>query len=982
MQCIRSFAALVIFIFVSQTLATVIPSESPYTESLDGSWRFKLEQPGDIPQHPSITSKQMPIILPAHFEPFEKTFYREDSSWHDLKVPGNWEMYGFSPADYGQPDNAIGIYRTWVKVPADWKGRLVKLNFDGVQNGAEIYLNGQPVDVTEPAWGRKNYHEGGWDAFQADLTPAVKFGEKNLLAIRVYKNTKSVNMDTGDFFFLGGIHRDVTLFSVPQVHVDDYIVRTTLMDVGAAEVRVIVKLAGGSPQGGSVVMQLKGEAASVSANVGGQTSVELSQQLENARLWSAEKPNLYDMSLDLKDADGKVIEHIEKKIGVREVTIENGVFLVNNVPVKLAGICRHDVYPTMGTAVDESVWKKDITLMKACNINAIRTSHYPYGTKFYDLCDEMGMYAVDEMAACWVPTDTDELTPRFAQHAREVVGRDKNHPCVIIWAIGNENGKGKNNGVSADIMKQMDPTRPRLVSVHDSMELEGNVEFDDRHYPVPAEIEKLAAMTSRREVYPLILMENPNVWDERNGADYGDLDLWGEVMNRDWKDIWNDRHIPGSFLWEWQDRAIADPGPIHLYDYDPKTGINLAKVKGIVDGFRSPRADYYHVKMVYAPVVVDARASVGEGAVTLNINNRYSFTDLSDLKTTWRLLSGDKEIKTGNANLSLAPLKKENVQLVLPEESLSQADALQISFDAADGRNVATYQVALKKLPQPTLSLDKQNLNDVHFPHLNLVVASFGTGPIGWTAATRYSAHLENISVHSARSGAMSSTVDEAALDGMPLADVRSIDADVVLPTDMHVAPPKGKRRKKGAKANAAPAEATGGNVGHVHVDVMNGKFTYTLAWTGGSLDIQELGWAFAMPSRFDHFSWNRQALWSWYPSTHVGRPAGTAMPDSADQDVTKLTRPDAFDFNSTKYYCNFAKLTDASGNGLGVNFAANDREDCRGGIGADGYSLVVNRYCCPPRDLSGGVVPDLYFMIKANSQVEGAFALGWAGRP
>ena len=310
---------------------------------------------------------------------------------------------GFRRRIMEQPDNAIGIYRTWVKVPADWKGRTVKLNFDGVQNGAEIYLNGQPVDVSEPAWGKNNYHEGGWDAFQADLTPAAKFGEKNLLAIRVYKNTKSVDMDTGDFFFLGGIHRDVTLFSVPATHIEDYIVRTKLLDGGKAEVRVLVKLAGGMPSG-SVAVQLKGESPAMTV-FNGQDAIEVVQTLDQPRLWSAEKPNLYEMALDLRDGNGKVIEHIEKKIGVREVSIKNGVFMVNNVPVKLAGICRHDVYPTMGTAVDESVWKKDITLMKACNINAIRTSHYPYGTKFYDLCDEMGMYVVDEMAACWVASE-------------------------------------------------------------------------------------------------------------------------------------------------------------------------------------------------------------------------------------------------------------------------------------------------------------------------------------------------------------------------------------------------------------------------------------------------------------------------------------------------------------------------------------------------------------------------------------------------
>ncbi|HEY1686186.1 MAG TPA: glycoside hydrolase family 2 TIM barrel-domain containing protein [Tepidisphaeraceae bacterium] len=958
-------------------LATVVPSEDSHVQSLDGTWQFKIEQQGEMAQHASINAKAKPIVLPAHFEPFEQLDYHEDASWKTLKVPGNWEMYGFTPSTYGQPDNAIGIYRQWIKIPASWRGRQVKINFDGVQNGAEIYLNGQPVNVSEPAWGKANYHEGGFDAFQVDLTPAVKFGEKNLLAIRVYKNTKSVEMDTGDFYFLGGIHRKVTMFSVPAAHIEDYIVRTKLLDGGKAEVRVIVKLSDAMPSG-QVTMQLKGESP-VQSVISGQSQIEIAQTLDNPRLWSAEKPNLYEMSLDLKDGDGKTIEQVKKKIGVREIEIKNGVFMVNNVPVKLEGMCRHDVYPTMGSAVDETLWRKDISLMKAANVNAIRTSHYPYGSGFYDLCDEMGMYVADEMAACWVPTNTQELEPMFAQHARETVARDKNHPCVILWAVGNENKIGVNDGVSAKIMHDMDPTRPRLVSTHDSNGLEDNVEFDDRHYPQLAEITKLAGMTERREKFPLILLENPNVWDVRNGADYGNLDLWGEMMKRDWEPIWRDSHIPGSFLWEWQDRAISEQGPYHPYTWDAKVGIDLAKVKGIVDGWRNPRADYYHVKMVYAPIVVDAKASVDGSAVTLNMENRYSFTDVSELKTTWKLLAGDKELKSGKADLTLAPLTKKQVRLDLPSEDLQRADALQIAFDSADGNNVATYQVALKNLPRPQEALQMPEAS-IHFPQLNLVATVLKDDSAGWRSAIRYRAHLENISVQPA-GGVANNNCTEADLYGMALDRVRSVDADVVMPAaDANAALQQNTKPKnaKGKRRRKKPAAlAPSGNVAHVHVDVMGEKFAYTITWSAGDADIQELGWAFEMPRQYDHFSWNRQSLWTWYPATHVGRPAGTATPASANQDIGRISRPDAFDFNSSKYYCNFARLTDGSGNGIGLNFAAEDRQDCRGDFADNGYKLVVNKYCSPPRDLSSGIVPDLYFTIKNGVSVNGGFSVG-----
>ncbi|HET6456681.1 MAG TPA: hypothetical protein VFI02_19950, partial [Armatimonadota bacterium] len=272
-----------------QLTAAVIPSDSHYWQSLDGAWRFKL---GRMPGAPA--------------EPFYTPDYREDITWNDLGVPGNWEMAGFSPATYVNPDNSSGLYRTWIAVPADWKGRQVQINFDGVQNGAEIWLNGKPVEVSEPAWGRANYHESGWTAWQADLTPQVRFGEKNLLAMRVTKNTKSSDLDTGDYFFLGGIHRTVTLFSVPKAHIDDLTVQTFLKDDNA-EVKTIVEVAGE----GKVSVKLGKEKPVEAAVSGGK--VEFSQIVSKPKLWSAEHPNLYPLTVELKDSSGKTIEKLEKR---------------------------------------------------------------------------------------------------------------------------------------------------------------------------------------------------------------------------------------------------------------------------------------------------------------------------------------------------------------------------------------------------------------------------------------------------------------------------------------------------------------------------------------------------------------------------------------------------------------------------------------------------------------------------------------------
>lgn len=932
-----SFVLLLLLLLLAIPLkAAVIPADSKYVKSLDGVWRFKLEQSlTDVDGRAKNWNIREPILTPESFESFYALDYKENASWHDLAVPGNWEMAGYSPAIYNEPDNSSGFYRKSFDVPASWKGRLVRINFDGVQNGAEIWLNGKPVDVTEPSWGRANYHEGGWNAWQADLTPQVKFGQKNLLAIRVTKNTKSSNLDSGDYFFLGGVHRTVTLFSIPKTHIEDVTVRTKVLSGGKAEVKVLVSVSG---QDGSISMRL-GTAKPIEAKPDSSGNAELSQTVSKAKLWSAEYPNLYPLSIELKDSGGKVIEKYARKIGIREVTIKNGVLLVNGTPVKLAGVCRHDVYLSMGTAVNEDVWRKDLTLMKRANVNAVRTSHYPYGSGFYELCDEMGFYVIDELPYCWCDTDNGELLPAFLQRARETIARDKNHPCVIIWGIGNENKSGRNLRPVADLVKELDPTRPRLVSCKQADEYA--TEFDDDHYTPPQGITRSAKDASRRAKWPQIYTENPNVWDVRMGADYGCLDLWAQVLKRTWDATWNEDGITGQFLWEWQDRAVCDKCPVKLYEYDPATGVNYFKVKGIVDGWRHPRPDYYHLKMVYSPIKVEPEVDWASkpGSATLSITNHYSFTDLSELNANWKLLRRGETIGSGTAHLKLAPRSNGKVELKLPDNWQDKApEALRIDFDDPRGWNVVSWRFSLVLVNPEAPS--KTPPDGLEFPALNLVVNETVGDKAKWRKITRYRGSLINVKIVPA--------------GAEKLADTRSVDADIVLDRDVSEV------------------------VGRLHAEYADGLFKYRIEWTGNKSDIQELGWAFEMPSAFDRFSWDRQALWSVYPEDHIGRPTGTARPDSANVHVTDITRPDAFDFNSTKYDCNRVTLTDSAGHGLKLQFAYDGRHHVRGGFGDGGaYRLIVNKQCSPPRDISTHTVEDLYLMLKSGDVVEGAFHVG-----
>ena len=306
----------------------VVPSETNHVICLNGAWRFYFER---LSTYYSGSPPNITIVDSS--QAFQRLSYVEGAGWTNLVVPGNWEMAGFSPCTYFGPDATSGLYRNWFTVPASWQGRLVLLSLDGVQDSAEVWLNGQPVVVNEASWGLSNYHESGWTAFQVNLTSQVKYGTTNLLAIRVVKNAPAVDLDTGDYFTLGGIFRPVTLYSVPQTNFADVQVATHLLPNNQAEVDVTADVTQGDAST-PVLMTLNGVQTVTNAANG---KAVISQVITQPKLWSAEFPNLYDLTLQLKDASAQISETVSNRIGIRELTITNAVLLLKR---RAAEACR------------------------------------------------------------------------------------------------------------------------------------------------------------------------------------------------------------------------------------------------------------------------------------------------------------------------------------------------------------------------------------------------------------------------------------------------------------------------------------------------------------------------------------------------------------------------------------------------------------------------------------------------------------------
>ena len=655
--------------------------ESSWRRSLDGRWRFRLfDHPDRVPS--------TAVTKPA-----------DGSSWTTVTVPGNWTLQGVGDLPqytnvrmpfHGPPPrlperNPTGVYRRTMQIPKRWLDRQVVLHIGGAESVHALYVNGDFV----------GYGTDSRLASEYDVTKFVHAGA-NDIAIVVVRWSAQSYVEDQDQWWMAGLHRAVYVEARGVVHVDTFECDAGLGGVGTADVvgtlvaRVTVGGLGPPGPGWHVrfgVETLRGRRLGRPQTVDvphqflrwntftGHTAVA-SFEFPGVDPWSAESPTRYRVTAELIDPDGAVTEAHAQLVGFRCVEVRDRQLLVNGQPIWIFGVNRHDHHPTRGKAVTLDDMRDDLLAMRRHNITAVRCSHYPNDPGFLDLCDEIGMYVVDEAnieshAYNTSLCDDERYRSTWLSRGARMVQRDRNHPSVIMWSLGNESGYGANHDALAGWIRRADPSRPLHYEgavFHDGW-VDGGTPASDVVCPMYPTIESIAEYgRSGAGTRPLIMCEYSHAMGNSNGslADYWDV-------------ITNTPGLQGGFIWEWKDHGILTrlPSGERGFAYGGQFGETPHDGNFVADGLMSsdlrPHPGVQEVMWVYRPVVV---ALVGN---MLAVTNRRSFADVSDLVGSWELLVAGDLIASGvlEDNTGQTPVVPPGatVECALPCEVPDHADA-------------------------------------------------------------------------------------------------------------------------------------------------------------------------------------------------------------------------------------------------------------------------------------------------------------------
>lgn len=674
---------------------------------LDGTWKFRWT----------------PVPDERIVEFYQTDF--NDKDWVGFPVPANWEVNGYGTPIYvsagypfkidpprvmGEPKvdyttykerNPVGQYRRSFQLPAGWEARgQTFLRFEGVMSAFYVWINGERV----------GYSQGSMEPSEFNITNYLHAGE-NQIALEVYRYSDGSYLEDQDFWRFGGIHRSIHLLHTPDIRIRDYAVRT--LPVSTDYQDFILQIdpqfsvyrgmtgKGTTLQGvlkdasGREIATLKGDVEDILdlehkagrmnewyPQRGPRKLGRMSATIKSPKRWTAETPYLYKLHLALLTAEGEVIQQVEQSVGFRSVEIRNGQLLVNGASVRFRGVNRHEHDPRTARVMSEERMLQDILLMKQANINAVRTSHYPNVSRWYELCDSLGLYVMDEAdieehGLRGTLASTPDWHAAFLDRAVRMAERDKNHPSIVMWSMGNESGYGPNFAAISAWLHDFDPTRPvhyegaqgaggepdpKTVDVisrfYTRVKQEylnpGIAEGEDKERAENARWERLLEIAERtNDNRPVMTSE----YAHSMGNALGNFKEY-------WDEIYSNPRMLGGFIWDWVDQGIYKTLPdgrimvAYGGDFGDKPNLKAFCFNGLLMSDRETTPKYWEVKKVYSPV--ELRVESGE----LRVTNRNHHTDLSQYRCLWTLSIDGKQKDQGEITLpEVAPGESETIPL-------------------------------------------------------------------------------------------------------------------------------------------------------------------------------------------------------------------------------------------------------------------------------------------------------------------------------
>ncbi len=649
-----------------------------------------------LKDHPGLSDRRLSLngVWQFRYIDNDSAAVAAEDPWDQIEVPGHWQMQGFGRPHYTNVQypfpvdppnvpnlNPEGWYRRTVRLPEEWDGCRVFLRFEGVDSAFTVQVNGERVGSSQGSRMPSEFEVTSW------LHPG-----ENLVEVHVFQWSSGSYLEDQDMWWLSGIFRDVCFIARPTLLIQDLAIQagyTATERRGELGVQVQIE---GPDQAwtGDLLIQLfdpeiqevlwehrHGLDAGGTADRG--SGLAFHTTVDPVRPWSAESPTLYHILVSLRTSDGQVLEVVHQAIGFRSVAIREGLLEVNGATIMLKGVNRHEFHPETGRALSWDVMEQDVQLMKRFNINAVRTSHYPPDPKFLDLCDQYGIWVIDEAdlechgmqtAGRWDQLSDDlAWQPAYLDRIERMLERDKNHPSVIIWSLGNESGFGRNHQAMADWARHRDPTR---IIHYEGDRAASAVDIFSTMYTSVTDLVGLGQQTASTK--PHILCEYAHAMGNGPGS-----------LEEYWTLFYRYPRLQGGFVWEWIDHGIlqttADGRSWYAYGGDfgeyPHDGHFV--IDGLLFPDRTPSPGLFAVKKAIEPVRIEPDP---DHPTRFLVDNRYDFLTLEGLTVVWKVLQGGHLLEGGEMELpALAP--RQRGQITIPSRCFAQGDLLQISVRLA-----------------------------------------------------------------------------------------------------------------------------------------------------------------------------------------------------------------------------------------------------------------------------------------------------------